>query len=215
MIISPGRGYIFVHIPKTGGTSLAAALEARAMADDILIGDTEKAVKRRGRVRKLQHRAAGRLWKHATLRDISGVLPEADLNRLFVFCVVRNPWDRMVSYYHWLRAQSFAHPQVRLAQSETFTGFVTHPDTARVIVRNPYESYTEDVSGQRCGLFLRLEHLDEDLDKLAQHIGFRPDVAHLNASDRGPRYQDYYDAQTQEVVAHICAQEVARFGYRF
>ena len=43
MIISRGRGYIFVHIPKTGGTSMAAALEARAMKDDILIGDTEKA----------------------------------------------------------------------------------------------------------------------------------------------------------------------------
>jgi hypothetical protein len=39
MIISPGRGYVFVHIPKTGGTSLALALEARAMKDDILIGD--------------------------------------------------------------------------------------------------------------------------------------------------------------------------------
>ena len=31
MIISRGRGYVFVHIPKTGGTSLALALESRAM----------------------------------------------------------------------------------------------------------------------------------------------------------------------------------------
>ena len=43
MIISPGRRYIFVHIPKTGGTSMAAALEARVHRDDILIGDTPKA----------------------------------------------------------------------------------------------------------------------------------------------------------------------------
>ena len=44
MIISPGRGYVFVHAPKTGGTAMALALEARAMADDILIGDTPKAL---------------------------------------------------------------------------------------------------------------------------------------------------------------------------
>ena len=45
MIISRGRQYIFVHIPKTGGTSLA--LEARAMRDDLMLGDTPKALKRR------------------------------------------------------------------------------------------------------------------------------------------------------------------------
>ena len=59
MIISPGRRYIFVHIPKTGGTAMATALEARAHRDDILIGDTPKAQKRRGRVAKLS--ARGRL----------------------------------------------------------------------------------------------------------------------------------------------------------
>lgn len=43
MILSRGRRFIFVHIPKTGGTALALSLEGRAMKDDILIGDTPKA----------------------------------------------------------------------------------------------------------------------------------------------------------------------------
>ena len=59
MIISHGRQYIFVHIPKTGGTSLALALEARAMKDDILIGDTPKAKKRRQRLKRSQDEAGG------------------------------------------------------------------------------------------------------------------------------------------------------------
>ena len=34
MILSRGRRYIFIHIPKTGGTALTLALEGRAMKDD-------------------------------------------------------------------------------------------------------------------------------------------------------------------------------------
>src|SRR6056297_1476065 len=113
MIISPGRRFIFVHIPKTGGTSMALALEARAHRDDILIGDTPKAIKRKRRLTALKPR--GRLWKHSTLADIDGIVSPEDLDGLFVFTMVRNPWDRMVSYYHWLRHQRFDHPAVRLA----------------------------------------------------------------------------------------------------
>ena len=74
MIISRGRRYIFVHIPKTGGTALSLALETRAMKDDILIGDTPKAKRRRHRLKDVQ--TAGRLWKHSTLADIDGPTDE-------------------------------------------------------------------------------------------------------------------------------------------
>lgn len=89
MIISRGRGYIFVHIPKTGGTAMALALEVRAMADDILIGDTPKSVRRRGRLKGVQ--TAGRRWKHSTLADIEGLVAREDMARMFTFTLVRNP----------------------------------------------------------------------------------------------------------------------------
>ncbi|MEO0903185.1 MAG: Type II secretory pathway, pullulanase PulA, partial [Pseudomonadota bacterium] len=73
MIISHKRSFVFVHIPKTGGTSMALALEDRAAADDILIGDTPKAKRRRKRQKALQ--APGRLWKHSNLRDVAGLYP--------------------------------------------------------------------------------------------------------------------------------------------
>ena len=110
MILSRGRGYVFVHIPKTGGTALALALESRAMKDDILLGDTPKAKRRRHRVKGVKSR--GRLWKHATLADIDGLVTQGELAGLFAVTLVRNPWDRMVSYYHWLRDQRFVHPAV-------------------------------------------------------------------------------------------------------
>ena len=134
MFIAPDREFIFVHAPKTGGTALMLALEDRAQKNDILIGDTPKAIKRKNRWKKAT--ARGRLWKHSTLADIEGLVDEAFIASAFVFTIVRNPWDRMVSYYHWLRMQDFDHPAVGLARRLEFAEFVAHPQT-RNSVRLP------------------------------------------------------------------------------
>ncbi|MCL3880933.1 sulfotransferase family 2 domain-containing protein [Marivita sp. GX14005] len=214
MIISPGRRFIFVHIPKTGGTSMALALEDRAHRDDILIGDTPKARKRKNRLAKLRGR--GRLWKHSTLADIDGIVSPDALDGMFVFTLVRNPWDRLVSYYHWLRAQSFAHPAVTLAAALPFPQFVAHEQTRTTLSAAPYRSYTRDASGQdRAALFIRLEHLEEDLGPLSQHLGFTPALPHVNRSDRPRDHRSVYTDAAAEAVAQICAEDIEQFDYRF
>jgi hypothetical protein len=213
MIISPGRSFVFVHIPKTGGTSMALALETRAHRDDILIGDTPKARKRKGRLAGLTPR--GRLWKHSALADIDGVLSSEDLAGMFVFTLVRNPWDRMVSYYHWLRDQGFDHPAVALAKATDFAGFVLHPQTAASLKAAPYASYVTDASGGERATFVRLEALEQDLKPVSQHLGFDLVLPHANASDRPEDYRTAYTDQAIKAVSEMCAEDIARFEYTF
>ena len=216
MIISRGRRYIFVHAPKTGGTSLQFALEMRAMKDDTLVGNTPKAQNRRRRQAHLQLEAAGRFWKHSTLRDIRGIVQDDELDDMFVFTLVRNPWDRLVSYYHWLQMQEFDHPAVTLSQSLPFAEFLAHPGIQRSIEASPASAYTKDHAGiDRCRLALRLEHLDEDRVELEDYLGFTLDIPHINSSQRDADYRSYYGEADSQIVARICSEDIARFGYAF
>ncbi|MBI1415731.1 MAG: Type II secretory pathway, pullulanase PulA [Limimaricola sp.] len=214
MIVSRARRYIFVHIPKTGGTALTQALEARVGPDDILIGDTPKARRRRHRLKGLQ--AAGRLWKHSTLSDIAGLVTPEEMADFCIFTLVRNPWDRVVSYYHWLRAQDFAHPAVARAKALDFSAFLNHPATVASLTATPYSSYLTDAAGvERATLYLRLERLEEDLPRLAAKIGFLPEMERINVSDRVRDWRGFYSDEDAALLARIAATDIARFGYAF
>ncbi|WP_227267757.1 sulfotransferase family 2 domain-containing protein [Roseobacter weihaiensis] len=214
MIVSKGRNYIFVHIPKTGGTSLAQALEERAMRDDLLIGDTPKARRRKRRLRGIK--TAGRLWKHATLADIDGLLSPEEVAAFFTFTLVRNPWDRAVSYYHWLRAQSFAHPAVGLAKTRAFAPFLREPSIQKAFAETPARRYMTDALGhEQCDAYIRLEHFTQDAAPLFDHLGFAVTLPHVNASARTQEYGTYYDAETSAIIADVCAADIARFAYSF
>ena len=184
------------------------------MKDDILIGDTPKARKRRKRVKGVQTK--GRLWKHSTLADIDGLVDLALIRGAFTFTMVRNPWDRMVSYYHWLRHQAFDHPAVKLAQTCDFSGFINQPQMASSIRAQAYASYMIASDGvEYCRCYIRLEHLQEDAGPLWQHLGFRLDLSVENKSERAVDYRPYYSDRDAALVGEYCAEDIARFGYAF
>lgn len=193
---------------------MALALEARAMKDDIMLGDTPKARNRRGKLRDVQTR--GRLWKHATLADLDGLVTSEELPGLFIFTLVRNPWDRLLSYYSWLRAQSFDHASVARAQGHDFAGFLNHPHTKAEFLNHPASSYMRDAAGaERCDLYIRLEHFAQDAVTLEQHLGFALEMPHVNRSARKAGYQGAYTPDLRDLVAEICAEDIERFGYTF
>ena len=212
MILSRGRKYLFLHVPKTGGTALTLALEARAMKDDIIVSDTPKGRARAARQKTLQTR--GRLWKHSTLADLEGLLPPLD--DLFVVTMVRNPWDRVVSLYHWAKGQEYRHPLIELAKTRDFSGFLNAPMTADLLARNPVRKHLTDSQGkEHAALVARLEH-PEDMARFETHLGFAlQPLPRVNESARPKDWRGFYSDADAALLAQLCAEDIARFGYAF
>ncbi len=184
------------------------------MADDMMLGDTPKARKRRRRLQGVQ--TAGRLWKHSTLADLEGLLPAARMRDLFAFTLVRNPWDRVVSLYHWLRVQEMSHPFVPLAKALTFNEFACHQRVLDSLHASPAASYMRGPDGQeRCDLYIRLEHFAQDAKPLMAHLGFAFDLPRENMSARPSNWQQVYSDRAQAAIAEACAQDITRFEYSF
>jgi hypothetical protein len=96
MIICHSRKFIFVHIHKTGGTSVERALDPHLAWNDLILGGSPFG-------EKIQQPYAKKfgLNKHSTVSDIEAVC--GDLVRDYVtFALVRNPLSRMCSLYNFV-----------------------------------------------------------------------------------------------------------------
>jgi hypothetical protein len=86
MIFSERLGLVFIHIPKTAGTSISEALYA---------ADTE-AVRRLPKLSRTKHYLA---------RDVRRAITPEKFDSLFSFAVTRDPFDRFCSIYFFVRGR--------------------------------------------------------------------------------------------------------------
>jgi hypothetical protein len=217
MLLSPKHRFLFVHIAKTGGTSVRAALAPLRWHDPwywpmFLCS----------RFSHLSgHRIATKLPRHAKIVAAKELLPRDVFDGLFKFAFVRNPWDLQVSSFHHIRRE---RPRY-LGGHENFADFLRW----KLDPRRPYQfhvdtsielqtDYLVDLHGNIVVDFIgRYEHLERDFAAACRHIGLTGiRLPHRRrATDRESDYRGYYDDDSRELVAKHFARDIELLGYAF
>ena len=217
MLLSPRFRFLFVHIAKTGGTSVRAGLERVRRRDPYywLMFPCHRLSHLTG------HRLGTKLPRHAKAIAAKELLPREFYDALFKFAFVRNPWDLQVSSFHHIRRE---RPHY-LQGHDDFASFLRW----KLDPQRPYQyhldtsielqsDYVIDLHGQLIVDFVgRYERLQDDFAEACRRIGIRvPALPHRReATDRERDYRRYYDDATAELVAQHMRADIERFGYGF
>nr|WP_240905574.1 sulfotransferase family 2 domain-containing protein [Thiorhodococcus mannitoliphagus] len=216
-MLSPKYSFLFVHIAKTGGTSVRAALERLRWRDPWYYP-----MFLCSRLSHLSgHRIASKLPRHAKVVAAKELLPKEYFDTLFKFAFVRNPWDLQVSSFHHIRRE---RPHY-LGGHQNFEDFLRwkldperpyqyHVDTSIT----PQTDYLIDLSGKIVVDYIgRYERLHADFVEICTKIGIPPPgLPHARqAKDRQKDYRSYYRDATAELVADYFARDIEMLGYGF
>ena len=218
MLISYTHRFLFVHIAKTGGSSIRAALRGYRWgwpytAPLLLCHLVSQMTRPR-------HILGVKFPRHAKAIAAQEMLPPRFYGSLFKFTVVRNPWDLQVSSYHHLCRE---HPQA-LGGALTFEAFIEHKlDPAREredlldVSRELQSDYVTDLRGNLIVDYIaRYESLEEDFTEICRCIGIdRPSLPRLRQAKGRQGYRDYYTSKSRALVARHYAADLDRFGYAF
>lgn len=210
MLISHSHRFIFVHISKTAGSSLKRTLAPYCHQPP-----------RDGLRRLLSHLplredpASVAFRVHTTARWARMKISPRVFDRYTAFTVVRNPFDRAVSNYHFLqqRPEHHSHRHVRQMTFDQYLKFLK----AQRWMRNPTQRYrVTDTRGRLlCTPILRFESLQHDFAELCRRLGIARGNAlgHSNPSTHRP-YQQYYESRAaRAAVVDLFAQDFDTFGY--
>ncbi|RLB44268.1 MAG: sulfotransferase [Deltaproteobacteria bacterium] len=216
MLISLKYKFIFVHIAKTGGTSIRAALRYYKWTDPYRIPFFLCS-----RLSALTgHKIACKIPRHAKIITAYEMLPREIFDQLFKFAFVRNPWDLQVSSYHHIMRER-PHLLKGINSFQDFLKWKLDPDRPyHYIIDTSIElqsDYLVDLNGKVIVDFIgRYENLQQDFVEACNRIGISPKrLPHKRqAKDRKP-YQEYYTDETAELIAQHFHKDIDMFGYKF
>jgi hypothetical protein len=197
------RRIAFVHVPRTGGRSIAKLLRL----------DTTERFFSPTPLPALS--PSDKTPQHFTLRELERNVGAAPLQGCFRFAFVRNPWDRFFSEYIWRRSWCLKRPHAdtdyfyRADDLESLDAFVRTldlPEPQRTDARRGFDGHLEpqrsfllDRAGKVAVDFVgRFERFETDVRRVGERLGVR-----------------VYSAYSRSAVASVFEEDVREFGYVF
>lgn len=182
------QNYVFIHINKTGGSSIEKALSIKH--------EHKTAIEKRDELGEIQ-------WK-----------------RKFSFAIVRNPWDKVVSHYHFRvmtnqtdlgSKQVDFETWVRLAYGEKDSAYYDNPKMFM-----PQLDWISDCDGNMLVDYVgRFEKLEEEFKTICTKIDLsRCGLPHVKKSRRGD-YREYYEDESARIISTFYEKDIEYFGYEF
>ena len=203
MIISHKKKFVFIHIYKTGGTTVSEHLKqySRLREKVTTFWPTSKFFSAIAIAFKLYDN--GGKWingvhKHATAMELREYLGNELYENYFSFCIVRNPYDFLVSLYSFIKNQK-KHPDHQLCNQLTFKEYILK-EIKRKTQRQ--SDFVIDEKGECIVDYIgKTETLQESMNFIFGKLNIsRTEIGQKNRSKRKRDYRQYYDDELKEAV---------------
>lgn len=208
MVINTYYKFIFVHIPKTAGTSLERSLRS-------LRGNNPRWL-----TKQHKHESLSELDQnvHTRRSRMDRMWGRSPIN-YFTFGFVRNPWDRMSSLYRWIVERSAKRDIVTITSFKDFlvqardgVDWIHHFHSMKPQV----DFFTFDEGIMKIDYLGHYEYLNEDLKEIEKLIGCIIDIPHRNRSSNAMKdYRKEYDDDMIQIVESLFKDDISHFGYTF
>jgi hypothetical protein len=200
-MISLQKRFLFVHIPKTAGNSIQTALRDYSEDQLVALRKEQDGIERFG-LRNPNYK----LKKHSTLAEYRDALGHNQFRDLYKFTCVRNPWDRMVSYYFTPTQTPESWDRKKFKKLITKALPVSHYLRLDPGEEDPFRNVD---------CIVRFEDLNNDFRTVCRRLDIpATTLPEYNRSTR-EHYSNYYDDELRELVRTRFSAEIERFGYIF
>ncbi len=145
------------------------------------------------------------------------------------FCFVRNPWDRLVSSYFYLKGGGMNEPdkadfQILLSKYKHFDDFVKRgliDEPEKLLKQIHLKPQTAWIKGEKEIIINNIFNLDNlstgSFETYLNEYGFEinSSLPYLNGSKRVRDYRSLYDSNMVDIVSEVYGDDVLTFGYSF
>jgi len=200
-------GIIFVHINKTGGSSIVRALNMLQihLSVDLIFSSELKGDD------QFKIWEGWKLGKRRTTYNWDELINiKKYWNDYTKFSIVRNPWDRVVSDFFYCKKENYVQKEL------TFREEVIYNKDNLERWKQPCYDWLTLNGKMAVENILRFENLNDDFQKMCSQLNLPTTIKlpHLNKT-KHKHYTEYYDDETREIVAEKYAKDIEYFGYKF